>query len=123
MLFRSTVNGHPSKHDGYLQLGRAEDSDILFDHKNLSRITARIRYQRGRWTIEGAASRPGACRPTNGVALRKLGGKQTELSSDTPKKLEAGDTIHAMFPLGSDRCADDGDFKLRVLNIKGIGRL
>ena len=118
-----TVNGHPSKHDGYLQLGRAEDSDILFDHKNLSRITARIRYQRGRWTIEGAASRPGACRPTNGVALRKLGGKQTELSSDTPKKLEAGDTIHAMFPLGSDRCADDGDFKLRVLNIKGIGRL
>ena len=109
-----TVNGHSSKHDDYLQLGREEDSDILFDYKNLSRITARIRYQRGRWTIEGAASLPGECRPTNGVALRKRGGEQTELSSDTPKKLEAGDTIHAMFPLGSDRCVDDGGLKLRV---------
>ena len=109
-----TVNGHSSKHDDYLQIGRAEDSDILFDYENLSRITARIRYQRGRWTIEGAASLPGECRPTNGVALRKRGGEQTELSSDTPKKLEAGDTIHAMFPLGSDRCVDDGGLKLRV---------
>lgn len=109
-----TVNGHSSKHDDYLQIGRAEDSDILFDYEKLSRITARIRYQRGRWTIEGAASLPGECRPTNGVALRKRGGEQTELSSDTPKKLEAGDTIHAMFPLGSDRCVDDGGLKLRV---------
>lgn len=109
-----TVNGHSSKHDDYLQIGRAEDSDILFDYENLSRITARICYQRGRWTIEGAASLPGECRPTNGVALRKRGGEQTELSSDTPKKLEAGDTIHAMFPLGSDRCVDDGGLKLRV---------
>ena len=107
-----SANDCPSQHAGYLQIGREGDSDLLFhdyEYKGISRAQARIRYQRGSWTISEA---PGV---RHGVALRKRDGTQVDLSDGKWCTIEEGDTIHAIFGSRDARGSEDGVLRIDVL--------